>query len=177
MSISESVFRCTELENKRKCLELSLQAFDNIEYRRTGGGVANGQRMDLVELLPIRVRIFATGLGAVFVDEAIIVCCQKRAGHFFEHIVVVFVDAQIGTNDLGRLHAQSAADAFDVLVGDARTERATTVGTLQAIGTAEFLFVQQMNHIIQLAKAPLLDGFKKRFALFFYFLGPFGKGV
>jgi hypothetical protein len=46
--------------------------------------------MDLIEFLSVGMRIFPAGFGAVFIDTAIIIGTQKRTGHGFKYVIVVF---------------------------------------------------------------------------------------
>ena len=70
-----------------------------MEYCRAGLCILNCQCIYLVELFPVRMRIFSAGFRTVLINTAIIVASQEGTRHWTEYILLIFIDMQMSLNN------------------------------------------------------------------------------
>ena len=75
--------------------ELFFHSFNNIENGRADRGVLQREIKNLVEALPVGMRVFAAGSRTVFINSTIIFTVKKSTGGCVKHIVLVLVNMQI----------------------------------------------------------------------------------
>lgn len=129
--------------------KLPLQLFQYFKNTRTSLCILNCQRVYLVKLFPVRMRVLAASFRSVLINTAIVIRSQKRARHRPEYIVFILVDMQMACYHFVRLDTQCLCNPFDVAVGNTRAQRTATVTAFQAVYRVEHLFVDGMNRIIQ----------------------------
>ena len=80
-------------------MPLFLHSFHHFLYEEIGGrtddGVFNREMIDLIDFLAVGMWIFAAGFWADIVDKAGVILREKRAGQTLQHLVIVFIYAEI----------------------------------------------------------------------------------
>jgi hypothetical protein len=143
--------------------------FYNCKHSRAHGGIAQGKVKDLVHALAVRMGVLAAGRRAVVVHVAGIVGGQERARRTFEHVVAVFVHAQVLRNELRRLYVQGFGEAFDVPVIEDGTGGFAAVGALETVHAFKYFLVGLVEDVVYEAGIPFLEFVKEGFRAAFGF--------
>ncbi len=125
------------------------QPLHNLQHRRANQRIPVGQIQDLNHLPPIGMRVLSACLWPVFINTAIIIAIQKRAGRRLQYIILILVDTQILFYKVTRPHTQAFGNAFYICLVKNRAGCLATVGTLQAIRFCKHLVVQAVKRIVE----------------------------
>ncbi len=130
----------------------SFHFLDDIERRWAHFYIFQRKVGDLLEFLPVGMRILPTGFGPHFIDQAIILGIQKGAGHRLQHPVAVFIDAQIRVDELLRLQPKVFRNTLNIRFGKKRPGCLATIGAGKTVRPLKLGVVQFLHHIIQVAR-------------------------
>lgn len=122
-----------------------LNALHKLKCCGTNHCIFYGEVIDLVDFLAVGMREFAAGFGPDFVNGASVVGIQKPAWQIPEHLILVFIGAQISGLKISRLYTQVFGNPFDVLLRKKRSSSLTAVGALQAVDLCKNLVVDFLN--------------------------------
>ena len=96
------------------------------------------------------MRKLAACLGPDVINHTFIFAVEKCARHRLQHVIVVFVDAQVLRNELLRLQPEMLGDPFDIGGREQRPGRFAAVCAGEAIGPGKFGIVQFLHCIIEI---------------------------
>ncbi len=87
------------------------------------------------------MRIFAAGFGAAFVNHAVIVGQQKRAGMFAKNKIIILISHHVFFNEISRFHFQMFRKRGNIPICKPRTNGFTAIGTIETTKSFKSLFM------------------------------------
>lgn len=123
------------------------------------------------------MREFRAGLGPNVVNTAIIISPKERTGQLLQHIIIIFIDAEILLDKLLGLKSKMLGDPLYILAGKQGACGFTAVGTVQAVGTPEFRLVELLHLAIEIPWRPLFKFLEKLFMFLMFIFGPLGEPI
>jgi hypothetical protein len=107
--------------------------------------------------------VFAAGRGTVLVHIAGVVSGQEWTWGTLEHVIAVFVHAQVSLNELRRPQVQGFGEAFNVPVVEDGTGGFAAIGAGEAVYAFEYGLVRLVEGVVHEAGIPFLKFVKKSF--------------
>ena len=100
---------------------------------------------NLMEVLSVGMGKFPASFGPYLVDQAAVIRGQKGTWELLQHIIPVLIYSEIPVDKLLWSESLVPGDPIEIPAGKEGACRFTTIGTLQAIGAAEFLVMQILH--------------------------------
>jgi len=140
---------------------------------RANQSVLNRQIINLINLLPIGMRILSTGFGANVVDGTSVVIIQEKTRQILQNFVLVFIHSQKFRFEVCRFHPKMFGNPFDVFFYVKRTCSFAAISTRKTVYFRKSLLVRFQSEIIQIFWRFLFESVKKFPVFFLLLLGLF----
>ncbi len=79
-----------------------------------------------------------------------VIGAEKRAGHTFEDVIIIFIDTQVLFDELAGFEAELPGNPVDIYVGNPGTGGNAAICAGKAIGFCENFLVVVVKQIVQL---------------------------